>query len=118
MALQAATLHQLSGGRLILGLGVQARGYVAGWHGQQYRKPVTAMREFVTILRLIFSGERVTASRVMSSRSGTSSSRLEPPARPARIYIAANGPRDDPARGQSWPTGRSGTSTPSTTSAT
>ena len=60
MALQAATLHQLSGERLLLGLGVQARGYVSGWHGQQYRKPVTAMREFVTILRKILSGEQVT----------------------------------------------------------
>ena len=56
MALQAATLHQLSGGRLVLGLGVQARGYVAGWHGQEYRKPVEAMRDFVTILRRSFAG--------------------------------------------------------------
>jgi len=30
LALQAATLHQLSAGRLLLGLGVQARGYVQG----------------------------------------------------------------------------------------
>src|SRR5690242_19710675 len=51
MALQAATLHQLSGGRLLLGLGVQARGYVQAWHGQRYTKPVRAMRDFVTILR-------------------------------------------------------------------
>src|SRR5690242_11843549 len=44
LALQAATLHQLSSGRLLLGIGVQARGYVEGWHGQRYRKPVEAMR--------------------------------------------------------------------------
>src|SRR3954465_13285356 len=58
MALQAATLHQLSGERLLLGLGVQARGYVSGWHGQQYRKPVTAMRDAVTILRRALARER------------------------------------------------------------
>ena len=57
MALQGATLHQLSGGRLILGLGVQARGYVRAWHGQEYRSPITAMRDYVTILRRIFAGE-------------------------------------------------------------
>src|SRR5206468_6755709 len=57
MALQAATLQQLSNGRMVLGLGVQARGYVEGWHGQTYRKPVAAMRDYVTILRRIFSGE-------------------------------------------------------------
>ena len=92
MALQAATLHQLSGERLLLGLGVQARGYVSGWHGQQYRKPVTAMREFVTILRKILSGEQVTFDgEVFSVRNFQL--QMEPPTRPTRIYIAANGPK-------------------------
>jgi probable F420-dependent oxidoreductase len=92
MALQAATLHQLSGERLLLGLGVQARGYVSGWHGQQYQKPVTAMREFVMILRMILSGERVTFDGdVFSVRNFRL--QMEPPTRRARIYVAANGPK-------------------------
>jgi probable F420-dependent oxidoreductase len=92
MALQAATLHQLSGERLLLGLGVQARGYVAGWHGQEYRRPVTAMREYVAILRAIFSGERVSFDGdVFSVRNFQL--QMEPPAELPRIYIAANGPR-------------------------
>jgi len=57
MALQAATLNELSDGRLLLGVGLQARGYVEGWHGQTYERPVRAMREYVTILRQILSGE-------------------------------------------------------------
>src|SRR3954454_24094856 len=43
MALQAAALHQLSHGRLLLGLGVQARGYVEGWRGQRYHQRIEAM---------------------------------------------------------------------------
>ena len=43
----------------MLGLGVQARGYVEGWHGQVYRRPVTAMRDFIAILRAAFAGELV-----------------------------------------------------------
>src|SRR3954465_2001843 len=60
MALQAATLHQLSHGRLLLGLGVQARGYVEGGDGRRYEKPIAAMRNFITILRRAFAGELVT----------------------------------------------------------
>ena len=92
LALQAATLHQLSGGRLLLGLGVQARGYVEGWHGQRYRKPVTAMREFVTILRGLLAGERVTfEGEIFSVRNFQLQMQL--PEQPARIYVAANGPK-------------------------
>jgi probable F420-dependent oxidoreductase len=92
LALQAATLHQLSGGRLLLGLGVQARGYVEGWHGQRYRKPVTAMREFVTILRDLLRGERVSfEGEIFSVRNFQLQMQL--PEQPARIYVAANGPR-------------------------
>jgi len=92
LALQAATLHQLSGGRLILGLGVQARGYVEGWHGQRYERPVLAMREFVSILRKLLDGELVTfEGEIFAVRNFQLQMQL--PEERAKIYIAANGPR-------------------------
>src|SRR5919204_647911 len=92
MALQAATLNELAAGRLILGLGLQARGYVEGWHGQRYERPVRAMREYLTILRRILAGESVTfAGEVFSVRSFQLT--MQPPERPLRIYTAAIGPQ-------------------------
>lgn len=92
MALQAATLHQLSGGRLLLGLGVQARGYVEGWHGQRYEKPVTAMRDYIAILRAAFAGGLVTYEGEVFSVQNFHLD-MELPQPPPKIYIAANGPR-------------------------
>jgi len=57
MAQTAATVDEISGGRLILGLGVSHRPVVEGWHGQTIDKPVSEMREYVAILRAIFRGE-------------------------------------------------------------
>jgi alkanesulfonate monooxygenase SsuD/methylene tetrahydromethanopterin reductase-like flavin-dependent oxidoreductase (luciferase family) len=92
MALQAATLHQLSSGRLLLGLGVQARGYVEGWHGQRYHHPIAAMRDFVTIVKRAFSGELVThEGEVFTVRNFHLD--LDLPTPPPKIVIAANGPR-------------------------
>jgi alkanesulfonate monooxygenase SsuD/methylene tetrahydromethanopterin reductase-like flavin-dependent oxidoreductase (luciferase family) len=92
MALQAATVNELSGGRLHLGIGLQARGYVEGWHGQTYERPVRAMREFVTILRSILSGAPTTfEGEVFSVRNFQLQMQL--PERPVRIYMAAIGPQ-------------------------
>jgi probable F420-dependent oxidoreductase len=57
MALTAASLAQLSKGRLILGLGTQARSYVTNWHGRSYGKPLLAMREYLTIIKSILHGQ-------------------------------------------------------------
>lgn len=57
MAQTAATIDDLSGGRLTLGLGVSHRVTVEGWHGQSIDRPVKEMREYVAIVRAILRGE-------------------------------------------------------------
>src|SRR5262245_48124996 len=57
MAQEAATIADLSGGRLNLGIGVSHRPVVEFWHGQTIGKPVTEMREYASIVRAILRGE-------------------------------------------------------------
>ena len=57
MAQTAATIDELSGSRLNLGLGVSHRPVVEGWHGQTIDKPVAEMREYASIVRAILRGD-------------------------------------------------------------
>lgn len=56
-AMTAITLDQLSGGRMIAGLGLSGPQVVEGWHGKPYGKPLGKTREYVDILRKIFARE-------------------------------------------------------------
>ncbi|GAB4326801.1 MAG: LLM class F420-dependent oxidoreductase [Phototrophicales bacterium] len=56
-AMTAMTLDQLSGGRMLLGLGLSGPQVVEGWHGTAYGKPLGKTREYVSIVRKIFSRE-------------------------------------------------------------
>ncbi|HTU94662.1 MAG TPA: LLM class F420-dependent oxidoreductase [Solirubrobacteraceae bacterium] len=54
-AMAAMTLDHLSGGRVILGLGVSGPQVVEGWYGQPFDKPLARMREYIGILRDIWA---------------------------------------------------------------
>jgi len=54
-AMAALALDHLSGGRMILGLGVSGPQVVEGWYGQPYSKPVTRTREYVDIVRKVLA---------------------------------------------------------------
>lgn len=54
-AMAAMTLDHLSGGRLILGLGVSGPQVVEGWYGQPFAKPLARTREYIGILRNIWA---------------------------------------------------------------
>lgn len=56
-AMTAMTLDQLSGGRFILGLGTSGPQVVEGWHGVPFRKPLSWLREYITIVRKILARE-------------------------------------------------------------
>ena len=50
-AMTAATLDALSGGRLMLGLGVSGPQVVEGWYGVPFPKPLARTREYVEVMR-------------------------------------------------------------------
>ena len=56
-AMTAMTIDQLSGGRMILGLGMSGPQVVEGWHGTAYGKPLQRTREYVEICRKVFARE-------------------------------------------------------------
>ena len=53
----AATIDELSEGRMVIGLGVSHQVTVENWFDSKITKPVTQMREYVGIVRAIFRGE-------------------------------------------------------------
>ncbi len=58
LGIQSATLQDLSGGRLLLGLGVANR-TIAAWHGGTFDRPLRRIREYLEIVRRTAAGERV-----------------------------------------------------------
>jgi len=58
-AMTSATLDTLSGGRFRLGLGVSGPQVSEGWHGVKFTKPLQRTREYVDIVRLALSRQRV-----------------------------------------------------------
>ncbi len=58
-AMTAATIDQLSGGRMLLGIGSSGPQVAEGWHGQRFARQLQRTREYVAILRKALARERV-----------------------------------------------------------
>jgi F420-dependent oxidoreductase-like protein len=58
-AMTAATLDQLSGGRVLLGIGTSGPQVAEGWHGQRFGRQLLRTREYVEVVRMALRRERV-----------------------------------------------------------
>ncbi|MEX2196521.1 MAG: LLM class F420-dependent oxidoreductase [Thermoleophilaceae bacterium] len=58
-AMTAATLDQLSDGRMLLGIGSSGPQVAEGWHGQRFAKQLQRTREYVGIVRKALARERL-----------------------------------------------------------
>ena len=59
LAMTAAGLDELSGGRAVLGLGASGPQVIEGFHGVPYDRPLQRTREIIEICRKVWSRERV-----------------------------------------------------------
>src|SRR3984957_6943930 len=58
-AMTAATIDELSGGRMLLGIGSSGPQVAEGWHGQRFAKQLQRTREYVAVVRKALARERL-----------------------------------------------------------
>lgn len=59
LAMTFATLDELSGGRMIIGLGTSGARVIEHWHGEPFVKPLQRLKEYCQIINQIIAGEKV-----------------------------------------------------------
>ncbi|MBA3347895.1 MAG: LLM class F420-dependent oxidoreductase [Actinobacteria bacterium] len=103
-AMTVASLDQLSGGRVFLGLGTSGPQVVEGWHGVPWGKPLGRTREYVEIVRAALNRQTVEHHGPhydipYSGEDATGLGKplkliLKPLRRDVPIYLAALGPKN------------------------
>lgn len=97
-AMTALSMAQISGDRFLLGLGVSGPQVVEGLHGEAFAKPLSRLREYVDIVRLGVSGQRMVydGNHYVLPRPGGEGKALKSSIRPRPdlpLYLATLGPR-------------------------
>src|SRR3982750_2955781 len=58
-AMTAATLDQLSAGRMLLGIGLSGPQVSEGWHGGRFARQLLRTREYIAVVRKALARERL-----------------------------------------------------------
>jgi F420-dependent oxidoreductase-like protein len=105
-AMTAATIDQLSNGRMILGIGSSGPQVAEGWHGQRFAHQLQRTREYVAVLRLALARQRVefhgqTLDLPLPDGPGKALKlTIGPVQEQIPIYLAAIGPKNTALAGE------------------
>ena len=105
-AMTAATIDQLSAGRMILGIGSSGPQVAEGWHGQRFAHQLQRTREYVAVVRMALARERVefrgeTLELPLPDGPGKALKLIISPVQDQiPIYLAAIGPKNTALAGE------------------
>jgi F420-dependent oxidoreductase-like protein len=105
-AMTAATIDQLSNGRMRCGIGASGPQVAEGWHGQRYGRMLQRTREYVAVMRMALARERVefhgeTLELPLPDGPGKALKlTIAPVQERIPIYLAAIGPKNTALAGE------------------
>ena len=88
LAQHFATLDEVSGGRMLLGLGTSGPQVIEHFHGVAFNPPLQRMREYVEIINTIMKGEPLTYSGKLFDLQRGFTLRFQPVRAHIPIYLA------------------------------
>ena len=105
-AMTAATIDELSGGRMLLGIGSSGPQVAEGWHGQPFARQLQRTREYVAVVRKALDRERLefkgeTLELPLPGGPGKALKLMIGPVQERiPIYLAAIGPKNTALAGE------------------
>jgi F420-dependent oxidoreductase-like protein len=105
-AMTAATIDELSGGRMLLGVGSSGPQVAEGWHGQPFARQLQRTREYVAVVRKALARERLefkgeTLELPLPDGPGKALKLMITPVQERiPIYLAAIGPKNTALAGE------------------
>ncbi|HEY2260983.1 MAG TPA: LLM class F420-dependent oxidoreductase [Solirubrobacteraceae bacterium] len=105
-AMTAATIDELSAGRMILGIGSSGPQVAEGWHGQRFARQLQRTREYVAVVRRALARERLefkgeTLELPLPDGPGKALKLMITPVQDRiPIYLAAIGPKNTALAGE------------------
>jgi alkanesulfonate monooxygenase SsuD/methylene tetrahydromethanopterin reductase-like flavin-dependent oxidoreductase (luciferase family) len=89
LAQHFATLDELSGGRMIIGLGTSGPNVIEHFHGIPFNPPFTRLSEYVDIINMILAGTPLNYGGKLFRMERGFTLRFEPPRKHIPIFLAS-----------------------------
>jgi len=89
LAMQAATLQEISNGRLILGVGTSGKNVIEGLHGRPFSKPLSQTQDVIRVVKTLLSGGSLDQAEAKLWDYRPFKLEVKPPKVPVPIYVAA-----------------------------
>jgi len=89
MAMASATLDEISGGRLMLGIGTSGARVIEGFHGREFKKPLTSWKDMVKVVKGLLAGKKLNEVGAEMHDYRPFSLEMNLPRREIPIYVAA-----------------------------
>jgi alkanesulfonate monooxygenase SsuD/methylene tetrahydromethanopterin reductase-like flavin-dependent oxidoreductase (luciferase family) len=89
IAMSAATVDEISEGRLILGIGTSGKNVVEGFHGRPFDKPLSQVKDVIKVTRTLLAGQKQSDAGATLAQYRPFKLEMKPLRANVPIYVAA-----------------------------